>query len=394
MTLLRVLVAHNAYQLPGGEDGVVAAEVDMLRSQGHEVETLFRSNIDIPVDNSAARMRAARDCIWSPTSAEAMHAAIRHFKPDVVHVHNTLAALSPSIYWAAAQCKVPVVQTLHNFRLACPQAMFLRQGRVCQDCLGRVPLPGVVHGCYRDSRAQTLAVAAMLVTHRALGTWANKVARYIVLSKFCRDIFVRAGIPERKICIKPNFARTPLAQVPVDKTRQKGHFLFVGRLSEEKGVAVLAQAMRLAPGLQCVVVGDGPAKATLEGIPGIAMTGWLDSAGVSLHMNCALALIVPSICLESFPLSPLEAFSYGVPVIASRIGSLPEIVEDGKTGMLCEPTDAADLRSKMQWILGHRDEVLSMGKAAHASYEARFSALHNYQQLIEIYSDASASCAV
>lgn len=393
----RVLVAHNSYQLSGGEDAVVAAETALLRSRGHDVETLLRDNDGIPTEHLGQRLRAARDCIWSPDSAEAMRARIRQFRPEVVHVHNTLARLSPSIYWAAAACGVPVVQTLHNYRLACPQAMFLRAGRVCQDCLGRVPLPAVAHGCYRGSRAQSLAVATMLSTHRLIGTWSRKVRRYIALSRFCRDQFVAAGLPEDKIRIKPNFAGAGADAARPDANDDiaavPGHFLYVGRLSPEKGIAVLGQALKDDAALRCIAIGVGPAEAALAGLANVELAGWQDRAAVSRHMERALALVVPSIWFEPFGLVVIEAFAHGLPVIAANIGSLPEIVTPGKTGLLVEPGDAQDLARKMHWALEHPAEMRRMGRAARVVHEQRFSAQENYRQLIGIYQDAIAASA-
>jgi glycosyltransferase involved in cell wall biosynthesis len=392
--VLRILFAHNSYQMPGGEDSVVTAEIALLRSRGHEVEALLRHNDELAMRGMADRARAARDCVWSASSAEAIRAAIQRFRPDVLHVHNTFAVLSPSIYWAASACGVPVVQTLHNYRLACPQNYFLREGRICQDCLGRVPLPGVVHSCYHNSRAQTLAIAVMLTTHRALGTWSSKVSRYIALSVFCREKFIAAGLPAEKICIKPNFAAspTPPKAVAGDYERNTAaKFLFVGRMSPEKGLSVLAQALQSDDTLSCIAIGDGPAKAELASVGGIRTTGWLESPAVSERMYQALALVVPSVWFEPFALVTIEAFAHGLPVIASRIGSLPEIITDGQTGLLFEPGNARDLVRKMRWAREHPTQMQRMGDAARAVHEKRFSASENYRQLIGVYQDAIAA---
>jgi glycosyltransferase involved in cell wall biosynthesis len=397
MTPVRVLVAHNSYQQSGGEDAVVEAETELLRAHGHELATLRRDNDGIPTEGLGQRLRAARDCVWSADSAEAMRACIRHFRPEVVHVHNTLARLSPAIYWAAAASGVPVVQTLHNYRLACPQAMFLRAGRICQDCVGRPPLPAVAHGCYRGSRSQSLAVATMLTTHRLIGTWSRKVRRYIALSRFCRDQFVAAGLPQEKIRIKPNFAgagsSAPPPAVPEPSDRAPGHFLYVGRLSPEKGISVLARALEHDAGLRCDVIGTGPAAPALAGLPNANLAGWQERAAVARHMDEALALVVPSIWFEPFGLVAVEAFARGLPVIAANIGSLPEIVTPGRTGLLVEPGDPQDLARKMRWALEHPSEMRRMGRAARTAHEERFSAQENYRQLVEIYQDAIADRA-
>ncbi len=382
----RVLVAHNAYRQAGGEDAVVSAEVALLRAHGHEVHTLLADNRDIHTRSWRDRARAARDCVWSAASASAMREAVDRFRPDIVHVHNTLAALSPSIYWAASARRVPIVQTLHNYRLACPQGMFLREGRICQDCAGRLPAPAVLHACYRGSRPQTLAVAAMLSVHRALGTWSRKIGRYLALSRSCRDLMVAAGLPAPRIRIKPNFANAPLSSSRM-ADGPAGRFLFVGRLAPEKGTAVLAAAMREDPALDCTIVGDGTSRADFDGVAGASLTGWLGREGVSAHMAGAHALVLPSIWFEPFPLVAIEALAHGLPVIASRIGSLPEIVEDGITGLLFEPGDPRDLARKMRWVMEHPEALRRMGEAARASHERLYSAQENYRLLAAIYAE-------
>jgi glycosyltransferase involved in cell wall biosynthesis len=386
LKLARVLVAHNTYRQAGGEDAVVAAEVALLRANGHEVQTLIAENHEIQTRTRRDRARAARDCVWSFASAGAMREAIDRFHPDIVHVHNTLAALSPSIYWAASARRVPIVQTLHNYRLACPQGMFLREGRICQDCAGRLPAPAVVHACYRGSRPESLAVAAMITVHRALGTWSRKIGRYLALSRSCRDLMVASGLPAPRIRIKPNFANAPLASSP-PAGGPVGRFLFVGRLAPEKGTAVLAAAMREDPTLECTIVGDGPSRADFDGIASARLTGWLGREDVSAHMAAAHALVLPSIWFEPFPLVAIEALAHGLPVIASRIGSLPEIVEDGITGLLFDPGDPRDLGRKMRWVDEHPEALRRMGEAARASHERLYSAQENYRVLAAIYGE-------
>ncbi|MGS0756362.1 glycosyltransferase [Roseateles sp. GG27B] len=220
---MKVLVAHNAYQHRGGEDSVAEAEVAMLRSRGHAVETYWRSNDDIA---GISKARAVVQTIWSSQTTRELESLILAFNPDVIHVHNTMPLISPSLYWVAHKHQVPVVQTLHNFRLICPQALLLRDGRVCEDCVGKVPWRGVVHGCYRGSVAQTGVLAVMLSSHRLLGTWQNKVTRYIALNEFARDKYIEGGLPADRIMVKPNFVDVALHPPVV-----RSDFLFVGRLS-------------------------------------------------------------------------------------------------------------------------------------------------------------------
>jgi glycosyltransferase involved in cell wall biosynthesis len=377
----RVLLVHNAYKQAGGEDAVVAAELKLLRRKGHEVIELRRDNHAIDHMNSAD---VALQTLWSNTTRSEALQLLRTHRPDVVHVHNTFPLVSPALYWACAAERVPVVQTLHNFRLACPQAMFLREGKICEQCLGKTPWPALTHGCYRDSRAKTAVVFGMITLHRTINTYADKVTRYIALNEFCKSKFVQAGLPRERIVVKPNFVETSGAEA---ETERSG-FLFVGRLSSEKGIGVLRESWLGCRGLQLRVVGSGSEAASLEVQHGIEMLGQRAPAEVAAEMRRATALLVPSIWYENFPMVVVEAFAAGLPVIASRLGALAEIVEDGKTGLLFDPGDAQALARVMRWAHEHPAEMAAMGRHARARFESRYTAEINYSQLSGIYRSA------
>jgi glycosyltransferase involved in cell wall biosynthesis len=383
---MKVLIAHNAYQQRGGEDAVVEAEAALLRSRGHEVLEYRRHNDELA---AMGRAQAALGTLWSTRTRAELGAQLRAEQPDVLHVHNTFPLISPSLYWAAADCGVPVVQTLHNFRLLCPQAMLLREGRVCESCVGRLPLAGVVHGCYRGSRAQTGVLAGMLVLHRAMGTWAHKVHRYIALNEFCRAKFIEGGLPAARMAVKANFVDLP---TPPPAAARAG-LLFVGRLAPEKGIAVLVQAAAALPVGSLRVAGSGPDQALLAGAPAAQALGALAGAQVIGEMQRAQALVMPSLWYENFPRTLVEAFACGLPVIASRLGAMAELVDDGVTGLLVKPGDTADLALKMQWALDHPERMAAMGRAARGVYEARYTADINHGQLLAIYRDAIAEQA-
>lgn len=382
MTPARVLVAHAAYQQRGGEDAVVEAETELLRARGHAVATYLRSNDEVA---GLGQVALAGQTLWSRRTVRELTAQIAHFQPDVIHVHNTLPLLSPALYWAAARAGVPVVQTLHNFRLMCLNALFLRDGRVCEDCVGHLPWRGVVRGCYRGSRAASGVLAGMLGLHRALGTYRDKVTRYIALNAFCRDKFVAGGLPARRVVIKPNFV-----DAPAPPAGPREGLLYVGRLSVEKGIATLARAVRGVPGVAVRVAGEGPESGCLDSVPGVVRLGSLSGAAVRGEMERARALVVPSLWYENFPRTVVEAFAAGLPVIASRIGALASIVTDGRTGLLFETGDAQDLAQKLDWALHHPHEMAAMGRQARAQYEAEFCADVNYRRLMEIYGEAMA----
>ncbi|HYD97613.1 MAG TPA: glycosyltransferase [Noviherbaspirillum sp.] len=378
---MKILVAHNLYQQRGGEDVVVDAEVALLRGSGHDVELYHLHNDAL---NHMSRARAAASAIWSPSSASDVEALCERFRPDVIHVHNTFPLISPSLYWAAARLGVPVVQTLHNFRLLCPQAIFLRDGKICEDCIGKVPWRSVTRKCYRDSAVQSAVITTMLTTHRALGTYRDRVTRYIALNKFARNKYIEGGLPAERFRIKPNFV--PSYGMPSWEGRAGG--LYVGRLSSEKGLDVLGAAVRLYRDAQVDVIGGGPLEQTARTAFGERSLGYRPFPEILQRMGRARYLVLPSICYENSPRTIVEAFSCGLPVIASRLGALADIVKDGVTGLLFNPGDAADLSQKLAWADAHPEQLLRMGQAARAEYEAEYTPEHNYEMLMDIYEDA------
>lgn len=377
MEKYRILVVHNGYLHRGGEDAVVESEIALLRTNGHAVETYFRSNEDVAGMSSPA---LAMQTLWSGRTPRDLTEIIHRFRPDVIHAHNTFPLISPALYWAAEKAGVPVVQTLHNFRLMCLNALFLREGRVCEDCLGHLPWRGVVRACYRESHAASAVLAGMLTLHRGLGTYRNKVARYIALNEFCRGKFIEGGLLAERVVVKPNFV-----DFAAPESAPRAGLLFVGRLSVEKGVATLARAMALLPDARLRVAGDGPEAALLNDAVGVTRLGNQPGEAVRQEMSRAAALVLPSIWYENFPRTIVEAFACGLPVIASRIGALADIVRDGETGLLFEPGNPHDLADKMAWVQAHPEQMAAMGRKARAQYEAEFSGEVNYRCLMEIY---------
>src|SRR3569832_91343 len=266
MAAWRILFVHNAYQQRGGEDSVVDDEIQLLRDHGHEVELYRRDNQDIEY---MGKLAVARDTLWSSRTPRDIAAALSRFRPDVIHTHNTFPLISPSLYWASAKRHVPVVQTLHNFRLLCPQAMRLREGRVCEDCGGRAPWRGVARRCYRESLPQSVALASMLMLLRGLGSYTSKETRYIALNDFCRDVFVRGGLPADHLRVKPNFVADPGLGLVT-----RAGFLYVGRLFSEKGIATLAAALATLSDVLCVVFGFGLVVGVFGLLVFVFLVGW------------------------------------------------------------------------------------------------------------------------
>jgi len=422
-----ILKVHNLYQQPGGEDSSAEFEARILASAGHQVIGYARDNDEIAAYGLMDKATLVPRTVWAWDSYREIRALLSAEKPDVAHFHNTFPLISPAAYYACREAGVPVVQTLHNYRLLCPAATLQNDGRVCEECLGGSPWRGVLHACYRDSRAATAATALMLSVHRWLGTWSKLVDCYIALTEFARRKFIEGGLPAEKIVVKPNFvypdpmARNqpsaisgqhsatgnpqssipnPESRIPNPESRPR-YALFVGRLSEEKGLRTLVAAWkRLGNRLPLRVVGDGPLRAELEarvgqrGLSGVTFHGHLTPDHLTPVMKSARFLVFPSEGYETFGRVAVEAFACGVPVIASRLGAMQEIVEDGRTGLHFTPGDADDLAAKVEWAWTHPTEMQEMGRAARAEYEFKYTAERNYRMLMDIYRKVTTRCQV
>lgn len=381
-SLPRVLLVHNGYQQRGGEDSVVESEMALLRQRGHQVELYQRHNDEV---NGMSRPRLLADTLWSRQTMHDIASRVASFRPDVIHVHNTLPLVSPSVFWAANSANVPVVQTLHNYRMACLDATFLRDGRICEDCLGKVPWRGVAHGCYRGSKVQSGAMASMLVLHRGLGTFRRKVTRYIALSDFGRSKLAQAGLPSERISVKPNFLEWREAG---DQAGERDGGLFVGRLSPEKGVDVLLQALAALPSPQVRVVGGGPLEQQVRQQLGPLALGFQPLPAVMNLMQSAAFMVLPSLWYEGFPRTIVEAYACGTPVVASRLGAMAEVIEDGVTGLLFSPGNVRELADKIAWAQANPAAMRAMGQAARRRYETHYSPDVNHRQLLAIYRQA------
>ncbi|MGB3652518.1 MAG: glycosyltransferase family 4 protein [Rivularia sp. (in: cyanobacteria)] len=381
---MRILSIHNQYQIRGGEDESSESEQRLLREMGHTVD-VYQEHNDRVADIGTVRM--ALRTVWSQESYNIVKQKLSSSKYDIVHIQNFFPLVSPSVYYAAKSEGVPVVQTLRNYRLLCPNGLFFRDGKVCEDCMGKsIPLPGVLHGCYRESRPASGAVATMLTVHSAMRTWTKMVDKYICLTEFARQKFIAGGLPAEKIVVKPNFINPD----PGVGEGAGGYALFVGRLSIEKGLDTLLSAWEhLDVKIPLKIVGDGPlAGEVVEAAKRIPQVEWLGRRPMSeVHqlMGEAMFLVFPSKWYETFGRVAAEAFAKGTPVIAANIGAIAELVDSGRTGLHFSPGNSEDLASKVQWAIENQTKLTQMRQEARAEFESKYTAQQNYHRMMEIY---------
>jgi glycosyltransferase involved in cell wall biosynthesis len=382
-----ILTVHNKYLIRGGEDESREAQTALLRAKGHEVIEFVLDNRQI---ERMSRIGVGLGATWNGEVYGKLRTTIRKRRPEIVDVQNFFPLGSPAVYYAAHGEGVPVVQTLHNFRLLCPGATLFRRDMPCEKCVGRrIPWPGIVHGCYRDSRAGSAAVTGMIAVHRLLGTWGRKIDLFVALTDFARKKFIEGGLPPDKITVKPNFVPGDFG--PGDGAG--GYALYVGRLSSEKGLATLLGAWRLMKGsMPLRIVGDGPLRRSVQiaaqGDPSIQWLG-IRSLGETYDlMGHARCLVFPSTCYEGMPRTIIEALAQGTPVVSSGLGSMVEMVEHGRTGLLVTPGNPPALASALDWVGANNERVQAMRIHARAEFEAKYTAELNYTLLIGIYEQA------
>jgi glycosyltransferase involved in cell wall biosynthesis len=388
---MKIVVVHNFYQQPGGEDQVFQSEVQLLREYGHQVDLFELHNDRVPSMNRLALLGAT---VWNGQTYQDLRALVASRRTVVVHFHNTFPLVSPAAYYAARDEGAAVVQTLHNYRLLCPGALFYRDGKTCELCLGRAfAWPSILHGCYRESRTVSAVTATAVGIHRAAGTWNKAVDAYITLTDFARGKFVAGGLPEDRIAVKPNFVH------PDPGVRAGGgkFAVFVGRLSEEKGIHTLLEAWEtLGQEIPLKIIGDGPladlVKQAMARNDKITWLGRRPLDDIYDVVGSAEFLVFPSRCYETFGRVAVEAFAVGTPVVASGHGAMADVVGDsGLLGRVFRPGDAEDLVVQVRHLRKESPEVLAaMRKRVRDEFETKYAGPHNHDQLIRIYRSAIA----
>jgi glycosyltransferase involved in cell wall biosynthesis len=386
---MKILMLHNRYLLPGGEDHSTAAEVALLRDHGHEVELLEEDNRRV---EQLGKIRTALRTVWSRESHRHVDEKLRAGSFDVMHVQNFFPLWSPSVYYAASRNRVPVIQTLRNYRLMCVNSLLFRDRHICEECVGRaMPWRGVVHACYRESRAASAVVATMIGAHKALSTWQKRVKTYIAVSEFARQKYIAAGFPAEQIMVKPNF----IHPTPAPGEGRGGYALYVGRLSPEKGITTMIEAWKAARNpMPLNVVGQGPLTELVQAAalecPAIQYLGGKPFADVLEMMRKADLLVFPSVVYETMGRTIMEAFAVGTPVLASNLGPMAAMVLPEKNGFHFSPGNAAELRQKIEWCSSNLDQLRALRANARAAFEAEYTAEANLRRLLAIYTAALA----
>jgi glycosyltransferase involved in cell wall biosynthesis len=366
---VRILILHSRY-LSGdvsGENRVVDDESRLLREAGHDVR-VWAPEPDVA--GPAGQIRSGISAIWSTAAARTVEETVRRHQVQIVHLHNLFPTMSPAVIRAAGRAGAGVVMTLHNYRLMCLPGSLLREGRICELCVGHVPWQGVRHRCYRGSAAGSAVLATSLSVHRAAGSF-DRVDRFLAVSDFVRNKHIEAGLPPERIAVRANFA-WPTAT----RTGPGDHFLFAGRLATEKGVDTLLRAWAEAPDLlPLVVVGDGPEEARLRDLapPGVEFRGRVTPGEMPVLMRGARGLLVPSRWYEAaLPRVVLEAYAAGVPVVVADIGALPDGVVDGVSGYLVPPEEPAAWAEALR-RLSDPGQSERMGAGAREGWAERYS---------------------
>jgi glycosyltransferase involved in cell wall biosynthesis len=386
MALLRILIVHNRYNYLGGEDTVVATEVAVLRAFGHEVHEYRDSNEGFA---SLGLLQAGSELFWSRRTTRALRVLIRNFQPDIVHCHNIFYRVSPSVYWVCRELGVPVVQTLHNFRLGCANARLSRNRVPCELCLTSAlrALHGVRYRCFQNSLLKTVALSTTTAIHLRLGTFSNGVEVFICGCNFALQRHILSGLPKEKLIVKPNCVYPD----PGFGTGQGSFCLFVGRLEVDKGVSVLLEAAAELK-IPIWVVGEGPLESEVRlaaaRLDNLCYLGPLPRPEVLDLMKSAKLLLFPSLAYENFPMTIVEAFSVGLPVVASRQGAAREIVEDAITGAHFQPSSAPDLARVTRTLWNDHATLQRMRDAARAKYQTAYSGEATYGKLCSIYERA------
>ncbi|WP_099240163.1 glycosyltransferase family 4 protein [Synechococcus sp. BDU 130192] len=388
-----ILMLHNRYQYTGGEDSSTQAEIDILKQFGHQVTYIEEHNDCIKRFSAFDKSKLFFTTAWNPKKAQALKSQLKNFKPDILHVQNFFPLFSPSVHQAAQSLNIPTVQHLRNFRLGCLNASLFRENQVCEVCIGKNSWRGIVYRCYRGSLPGSLAVWNMITVNRWRKTWEKNVDAFITPSQFAANKLIQMGIPGDRLYVKPNVTEDPLPNQIIPALPKRPTFLFIGRLSSEKGVMILLKAWEKLnqPEWQLNIAGDGPQKAELmkfvreRGLTNVTFLGQQTKEQVIAAVQNATAVLVPSQWYETFGRVVIEAFACGRAAIVSDLGALAELVKDQTTGFLVSHSNIDAWVERLEWAGTHPLEIAAIGQSARLAYQQNYTPEINYQQTMDIY---------
>lgn len=386
---MKILQIHNLYRTRGGEESVVQSERGLLEARGHEVVPFYRDSREIDSYGSLERARLLVNIPYSRAVERDLCKFVRIERPDVAHIHNVFPLLTTSVYRALQHCGVPVVQTIHNFRFLCPNGLLYIDDKICQACSEHGYFSAIRKRCMHRSTLVSGAYAAAIALAWRRGILPNDIDSYIALNRFSADRLIGVGVPETRIRILGNFVSDFVDRVPP----KNGYLLFLGRLSREKGIQTLLEAVRRINGARLRIAGSGPLAEEIRmlsariGDGKVEMLGHVSGVAKYELIQGAMGMVVPSECYENFPLSVVESMSQGTPVIASNLGGLPELVEDGVTGMLFKPGDAASLALTLKKIITETGLATRLAENALSAALQRFGTESHYDGLIDAYNN-------
>jgi glycosyltransferase involved in cell wall biosynthesis len=386
---MRVLIVHGAYQQFGGEDSVVRAERELLERHGDEVLLYSRHNDETKTFSAAEKAAFFPQTVYSYKTSGEIADAVHGFKPDVAFVHNVYPLLSPSVYHKLHSLGVPAVQVLHNFRPFCPNGFYYTQGQICEACRDGNYLNAVRKRCYKDSYIFSGLYALTLGSNRLAGM-VNKISGFICLTEFFKIKMQEAGVPDSKLFVRPNFVYAPPLSAGTDDAGK--YAIFMGRLSPEKGCWTLIHAFEQTPQVALKILGTGPLEQELKnyvsqkGISNIEFLGFKSGDEKWQLLRNSLCLVVPSEWYENFPVTVLEAFMAAKPVVAARMGGLPYIVENGKSGLLFESGKVDELAQRIQELANDPAAAVRMGTQGRKLSETKYGPEQGYSNLMKIFS--------
>lgn len=383
---MKILLLHNNYQQKGGEDSVLENEYQLLK-QENSVEKLLFNNDNIK--SSFDKLKIGVSSLYNYKSSKLLEQKIDEFKPDIIHVHNFFPIASPSIFYVAQQLNIPIVMTLHNYRLICPNALLFKDNEICEKCINKTfPIDGVVNGCYRDSKVQTLSLALMSFFHKKVKTWNNKVDKYITLTNFAKEKILHSSLNlnSKQIVVKPNFVEDYGYSY-----EKEDYFIFIGRLSIEKGINLLLDTFKKNNKKLLIIGGGSLEKEVLtasDSHENITYLGFQGKEFIIEKLTKAKALIFSSIWYEGMPMTILESFSTGTPVLVPNIGGPNEMIENNVNGLIYDANNVNSLIQSINTLLDKNDEdYKEMCINARESYLEAYSPSKNYEYLMNIYKE-------